>query len=162
MDIIACFIVFSEVVVSACVVLSVLLLVTLVLTMCWCMDLYVCMYMWRKNVYRILSFLQAILNVIRYTTKTRCSVISYKQLNTVVSKQFEIVLSQIIQTRWFYDELFQIEVGVTSKDATRMTVVKHFSGDLSECRSLQSIFFSRGEWQTFRRRSLFHRGDISL
>ena len=41
-DIIACFIVFSEVVVSACVVLSVVLLVTLVLTMCWCMDLYVC------------------------------------------------------------------------------------------------------------------------
>jgi len=41
-DIIACFIVFSEVVVSACAVLSVVLLVTLVLTTCWCMDLYVC------------------------------------------------------------------------------------------------------------------------
>ena len=41
-DIIVCFIVFSEVVVSACVVLSVVLLVTLVLTTWWCVDLYVC------------------------------------------------------------------------------------------------------------------------
>jgi len=40
--IIVCFIVFSEVVVSICIVLLVVLLVTLVSTMCWCMDLYVC------------------------------------------------------------------------------------------------------------------------
>ena len=39
-DIIVCFIVFSEVVVLVCVVLSVVLLVTPVLMMCWCMDLY--------------------------------------------------------------------------------------------------------------------------
>ena len=41
-DIIVCFIVFSEVVIWTCVVLLVVLLVTLVSTMCWCMDLYVC------------------------------------------------------------------------------------------------------------------------
>jgi len=52
-DIIACFIVFSEVVVLACVILSVVLLVTLVLTMCWCMDLYVCN---KYNDIRFLSF----------------------------------------------------------------------------------------------------------
>ena len=53
-DIIACFIVFSEVVVSTRIVLSVVLVVTLVLTMCWCMDMYVCN---KCDYIRFLSFL---------------------------------------------------------------------------------------------------------
>ena len=61
-DIIVFFIVFSEVVVSACVVglLSVVLLVTLVLTMCWCMDLYVC------NKYNDILFVIFLISTKRY------------------------------------------------------------------------------------------------
>jgi len=59
-DIIVCFIVFSEVVVSACVVLSVVLLVTLVLTMCWCIDLYVC------NKYNDILFVIFLISTKRY------------------------------------------------------------------------------------------------
>jgi len=44
-------------------------------------------------------------------------------MESIVGKQFKIVCSQIVQNDRFYDEFIDIEVGVTSTDATQTTVI---------------------------------------
>jgi len=88
----ACFIVFSEVVVTACVVLSVVLLVTLVLTMFWCMDLYVC-----NKCDDIRFFVIFISTTKCQNSDTAISLNILQGENRVMSSQFHLLLSRHLE-----------------------------------------------------------------